>query len=196
MGGQIIINAKNIIGTASGSILEEARTITNRAGTRFIQNAKEGIINDINQPRTPVKTESTQIKEIELITALSDGSKNDKSGSTQKGMIHGESYKFVVKSYTNDEPRDKSKIKWIVKYHNLTSNKWIEIQVKNVGDKYNMGADVIEMCGRFIYVSAYIEDVKTKVELKIWKHNRFRWLDRQLLIILILKLLSLLKIKQ
>ena len=45
-----------------------------------------------------------------------------------------------------------------------------------------MGADVIEMCGRFIYVSAYIEDVKTKVELKIWKHNRFRWFDRKILI--------------
>ena len=36
-----------------------------------------------------------------------------------------------------------------------------------------------EMCGRFIYIRAYIDDEKTEGKLKIWKHNRFRWFDKQ-----------------
>ena len=180
MGGRITINAKNIVGNSSGETRYDAETITNIAGTRFIQNAKEGIINDVNEPRKPIKTESTQIKEIELLTTLNEGSANDGTGGMQKGMVFGKAYEVRVKSYTNGEPKDKSKIKWIVKYHSLSKNKWIEIHPKNTGENYHMGADVKEMCGRYIYVGAYIEDIETKVEMKIWKHNRFRYFDRQI----------------
>ncbi|MCH4829981.1 hypothetical protein [Flavobacterium columnare] len=38
-----------------------------------------------------------------------------------------------------------------------------------------------DMCGRFIYVRAYIDDPKTEGETKVWKHNRFRWFDREVL---------------
>jgi hypothetical protein len=38
-----------------------------------------------------------------------------------------------------------------------------------------------DMCGRFIYVHAYLKDPEKEGEYKQWKHNRFRWFDRQVL---------------
>ncbi|MFS1520067.1 hypothetical protein BWK63_12945 [Flavobacterium covae] len=38
-----------------------------------------------------------------------------------------------------------------------------------------------DMCGRFIHVRAYIDDPKSEGETKVWKHNRFRWFDREVL---------------
>jgi hypothetical protein len=35
------------------------------------------------------------------------------------------------------------------------------------------------MCGRFVYFRAYIQDAESEGELKVWKHNRFRWFDRK-----------------
>jgi hypothetical protein len=40
-----------------------------------------------------------------------------------------------------------------------------------------------DICGRFAYIRAYINDSENEGELKVWKHNRFRMLDRQQLVI-------------
>ncbi|OWP74356.1 hypothetical protein [Flavobacterium oreochromis] len=36
------------------------------------------------------------------------------------------------------------------------------------------------LCGRFVYIQAYIDDPKSEGKLKVWKHNRFRWFDRMI----------------
>ena len=185
MAGQITISAKNIIGNASGTIQDDAKTIKNIAGGKFTQNGKNGVNNDINEERKPVKTETTQVKSIELITELDDGSANDGSGGLQKGMVFGKKYSFKVTEYTNEEPKDKSKIKWMIKYHSpeLSKDKWVEIPSTITGENYTIFANEKDMCGRFAYIRAYIDNEKEEGELKIWKHNRFRMLDRQILVI-------------
>lgn len=183
MAGQITISAKNIIGNASGTIQDDAKTIKNIAGGKFTQNGKKGVNNDKNEERKPVKTGTTQVKTIERITKLDLGSKNDKSGTTQEGMVFGKNYSFKVTEYTNGDPIDKSKIKWMIKYHSpeLSKNKWVEIPSTITGENYTIFVNEKDMCGRFVYIRAYINDAKTEGELKVWKHNRFRWFDREIL---------------
>lgn len=71
----------------------------------------------------PKKEGKESVKEIELLTALDDGSANDQSGKLQPGMIFGKAYQLKVKSYAKDTPKDKSTIKWMLKYHSLSENK-------------------------------------------------------------------------
>ena len=54
MAGQITISAKNIIGNASGTIQDDAKTIKNIAGGKFTQNGKNGVNNDKNEERKTV----------------------------------------------------------------------------------------------------------------------------------------------
>jgi hypothetical protein len=126
------------------------------------------------------KTAEESVKEIELLTALDDGSANDKSGKLQKGMIFGKAYQFKVKSYAKDTPKDKSVIKWTLKYHSLSKNKWVEIPLPLKGDTVKITMNEEDMCGRFVYIRAYINDSEKEGELKVWKHNRFRWFDRMI----------------
>jgi hypothetical protein len=122
----------------------------------------------------------TRVKEIELLTPLDDGSKNDKSGGLQKGFVFDKTYEFKVKSYSNGAPVATSLIKWMIKYHSLAQNKWIETPLNVKGDNVKITLNEKEMCGRFVSVRAYIDDPETEGVLKIWKHNRFRWFDRML----------------
>ncbi|MCJ1807854.1 hypothetical protein MRP92_13200, partial [Flavobacterium covae] len=46
------------------------------------------------------------------------------------------------------------------------------------GDTVKITMNEEDMCGRFIYVRAYIDDPKSEGETKVWKHNRFRWFDK------------------
>jgi len=126
------------------------------------------------------KTSKETVKEIELLTDLDDGSANDQSGGLQKGMIFGKSYQFKVKSYAEETPKDKSVIKWMLKYHSLSENKWIEIPLALKGDTVKITMNEEDICGRFAYIRAYINDSETEGELKVWKHNRFRWFDRMI----------------
>jgi hypothetical protein len=182
--GKITIIAKNIKGNASGQVRYDAKKITNTSGGVFSQNGKtKGTSFDKAEKRkSPVKNASIiyKVKEIELITVLEKGSANDLSGLTQKGMVFGKTYEFRVKSYVDKEPQNKSVINWMVKYHNLSKNKWEEIKLKAKGETMKLFVNEKEMCGRFVYVSAYINDPKTEAELKVWKHNRFRWFDRKI----------------
>jgi hypothetical protein len=122
-------------------------------------------------------TEITKVKEVTLKTSLDFGSANDGSGGQQSGMVHGKTYVFNAE-YTDGDPKDKSSTKWMLKYHDLSKNDWVEKPLKSTGKTLNLLVDQEEMCGRFVYVRAYIKDAKTEGELKVWKHNRFRWFDR------------------
>lgn len=126
----------------------------------------------------PVQIVNEAVKEIELLTALDLGSKNDRSGTTQLGMIFGKAYHFKVKSYVKSPPANIRDIKWMIKYHSLSQNKWLEIPLSTKGDSVTITMNDEDMCGRFVYVRAYIKDPEKEGEYKEWKHNRFRWFDR------------------
>lgn len=122
----------------------------------------------------------TKVKTIQLITVLDSGSANDNSGTgTQEGMLYGKTYEFKVVAFTQETPADKSVINWMYKYHSLSENKWIEKKLPIKGETLKFTLNEKDMCGRFVYVRAYIKDAENEGELKVWKHNRFRWFDRK-----------------
>ncbi|MCL9805320.1 hypothetical protein NAT51_07295 [Flavobacterium amniphilum] len=182
--GKITIIARNIKGNANGSVRYDAKKISNTSGGALTLNGKSKgtSYNKAEERKAPVKSmpPTIKVKEIELITALDSGSANDKSGGIQKGMVFGKTYQFRVKSYFDKEPPNKSVVKWMIKYHNLSKNKWEEIHLKAKGEVMKLFVNEKEMCGRFVYVRAYVNDPKTEGELKVWKHNRFRWFDRMI----------------
>jgi len=123
----------------------------------------------------------TRVKTIKRITPLDFGSSNDGSGTgKQEGMLYGKEYEFKVTEYTEETPDDKSQIKWAIKYHSLSQNKWIEKNSSVTGDTLKFFLNEKDMCGRFVYFYAYIQDTESEGELKVWKHNRFRWFDRMI----------------
>lgn len=128
----------------------------------------------------PVKIMDGAVKEIELLTALDQGSKNDKSGTTQPGMIFGNTYHFRVKNYVKNPPLNVLSIKWMIKYHRSSQNKWLEIPLSAKGDSITITLNDEDMCGRYIFVRAYVYNAEREAEYKEWKHNRFRWFDRML----------------
>jgi len=129
----------------------------------------------------PKKTSTTQVKEIELLSDLDSGASNDKSGGTQDGFIFGNTYKFKVKSFSNGEPFSEKMIKWMYRYHNLSTNKWVDVFLNTRGENVSLRFNNKEMCGRYIYIRSYIDDEEKEGELKIWKHNRFRYFDRKII---------------
>jgi len=130
--------------------------------------------------KAPEKKETKEgVKEIELLTPLDFGSTNDKArGFTNQGMIFGKTYHFRVKSYIKDVPKNKSDIKWLLKYHCLSENKWKEIPLSAKGDNVKITMNNEDLCGRFVNVRAYVKDHETEANLQVWKHNRFRWFNR------------------
>jgi hypothetical protein len=121
----------------------------------------------------------TKVKTIEVLTVLDSGSANDNSGTgTQEGMLYGKTYEFKVVAFTQETPTDKSVIHWMYKYHSLSQNKWIEKKLPVKGETIKFTLNEKDMCGRFVHIRAYIKDPENEGELKLWKHNRFRWFDR------------------
>ena len=163
--------------------------VTFIAATKNKWSGKENGITEHNYVAPEKKEEEAKkeakesVKEIELLTVLDDGSANDLSGKLQSGMILGKSYQFKIKSYAKDTPKDKSVIKWMLKYHSLSEDKWVEIPLSLKGDNIKIKMNEEDMCGQFVYIRAYLNDPETEGELKVWKHNRFRMLDRQQLVI-------------
>jgi hypothetical protein len=159
--------------------------VTFTAATKNRWNGKEsGITEHIykapeKKKEQPKKAAKESVKEIERLTPLDQGSKNDLSGKFQDGMIFGKAYHFKVKSYAKETPKDKSVIKWMLKYHSPSENKWIEIPLASKGDSVKITMNEEDMCGRNAYIRAYINDSETEGELTVWKHNRFRWFDRK-----------------
>lgn len=149
------------------------------SGKAITETSDVGII--YGEYKAPEKKEEG-VKEIELLTPLDFGSTNDKTGGLDnEGMVFGKTYHFRVKSYVKDAPKNKSDIKWLLKYHNLSENKWKEIPLSVKGDNVKITMNDEDLCGRFVYVRAYVKDDKTEGECKVWKHNRFRWFDRTII---------------
>lgn len=144
---------------------------------------KEGVEKkDYNEvKRKQHNVETTKVKEIERLTSLDKGSSNDETNSYQEGLIFGKIYTFKVKSYTKSTPKDKNQIKWAIRYHSpiYAQNKWIDIEFSARGEQISIHMNNKDMCGRFVTIIAYIEDKKSEGNLKLWKHNRFRFFDRQ-----------------
>lgn len=140
--------------------------------------------NTHHEYKAPEKKEEEKkegVKEIECLTALDYGSDNDTYGGFKNtGMVFGKTYHFRVKSYVKDVPKNRSDIKWLLVYHNLSENKLKEIPLAVKGDNVKITMNDLDLCGRFVYVRAYLKDHKTEAELKVWKHNRFRWFDRMI----------------
>ncbi|MET3047506.1 hypothetical protein, partial [Flavobacterium covae] len=92
----------------------------------------------------------------------------------------GKEYTFQVTQYDNETPLTRRLTKWQMRYHSpkYSQNKWIDVPLKVTGDTVKITMNEEDMCGRFIYVRAYIDDPKTEGETKVWKHNRFRWFDK------------------
>ena len=136
-------------------------------------------------PKEPVYTipkkekKETRVKTIQLLSALDLGSANDGSGTEQEGMLYGRTYEFKVIEYTREIPADLSVINWMYRYHSLSQNKWIEKKLHVKGEILKFTLNERDMCGRFIYIRAYIKDPESEGEYKQWKHNRFRWFDRK-----------------
>jgi len=129
--------------------------------------------------KPPLKLMDGTVKEIELLTALDLGSDNiAKSTKTQLGMIFGNTYHFRVKSYVKNPPANLSNINWMLKYESPSQNKWLEIPLSAKGDSVKITFNDEDMCGRYIYVRAYVKNPETEAEYKQWKHNRFRWFNR------------------
>lgn len=125
--------------------------------------------------------ETTQVKSIQLLTGLHNGSKNTGNvNEYQWGMIYGRTYSFKVNAYTNGKPNDLKKIKWKFKYQSLSKDKWIIVNSTITGDSYSIEMNEKDMCGRTIHVMAYINDSENEGYLKTWFHNRFRWFDRKI----------------
>ncbi|MET3027815.1 hypothetical protein ABXT06_14145 [Flavobacterium sp. UW10123] len=160
------------------NIYSEGNIVYN-SGTSVSLTSDAGI--SYGEPKAPpVKIVNEAVKEIELLTTLDLGSKNDRSGTTQLGMIFGKAYHFKVKSYVKSPPAIITDIKWMIKYHSLSQNKWLEIPLSTKGDSVTITMNDEDMCGRFVYVRAFINDPEKEGEYKEWKHNRFRWFDRML----------------
>lgn len=178
--GQIKVFAKNIRGNATGGILEESKYTRNIAGGKHVQNGTGGGVNNgVNQQRTIL--EETRVKTIECLDEFDEGSANDGSGTnTTKGVLYNKTYRFVVKEYTNGEPKNSNNIRWSLKYTNPeTGQEELNIlQNKDCrGIQLNINFTAKECCGCNLEVRAYIENAESEGKLPIFHHNRFRWFD-------------------
>lgn len=148
---------------------------------RIVEPRQENPKEQIVPPKKIVKQEKaeTKVKTIKCITKLDNGSANDGSGTKlQEGMVFGKTYEFKVTDYTDEIPDNKSTINWMVIYHNSSENKWIDKKLSHVGDSLKFTVNDKDMCGHFVYIRAFIKDSENEGEIKVWKHNRFRWFDR------------------
>jgi len=144
-----------------------------------------GVIFDKKSPISRKGIEPTQVKSIKLLTDLDDGSANNNTGTiTEKsGIIFGKTYTFKVETYTNEEPKDQSLIKWAVSYTDSETNQYYKNTLEDVvtGDTLNITFKNQNMCGNNLEVKAYINDIENEGKLPLFKHNRFRFFDREII---------------
>ncbi|KQS89914.1 hypothetical protein [Chryseobacterium sp. Leaf394] len=130
--------------------------------------------------------EPTQVKSIKLLTDLDDGSANNKSTTIveKSGIVFGNTHKFAIESYTNQDPKDESVIKWAVSYTDSETGQYYQNTLEDIvtGDTVSITFSNKNMCGNNLKVKAYINDIDNEGGLALFKHNRFRFFDRQILI--------------
>lgn len=123
--GQIQIFAKNIIGNASGGILEESRYTKNVAGGRHIQNGKTGGVNhDVNQPR----------KENSDLRVLKVEGPFDENKKLVDSIEKGKWYLYKVKFNKTAEDKELIDLKWASEYDE-NGNKKLLANVSNKGQQ-------------------------------------------------------------
>ncbi|MBD3905417.1 hypothetical protein NAL32_13670 [Chryseobacterium sp. Ch-15] len=125
--------------------------------------------------------EPTQVKSIKLLTELDDGSANDNSGTIKpkSGIVLGKTYTFQVETYTNEDPKDKSLIKWAVSYTDPETGAYHKNVLEEfvTGDSIRITFTNQNMCGYNLEVKAYINDLENEGKLPLFQHNRFRFFD-------------------
>lgn len=170
---QISTVGKSLSGKALISLLNKGNKIFNDTET-------------VNQTIN-VNKEDTEVAKIKIASTLDKGAANDGLSyylnrkpvfNLQEGMIYGKSYIIEVLKFTKAKPKDAKKIKWSLKFHNLSTDKWEEIPTTTTGTRVKLSVLNNEVCGRFLYIRAYINDKEAGDEIKVWVHNRFRWFDR------------------
>ncbi|WP_312078961.1 hypothetical protein [Chryseobacterium sp.] len=148
--------------------------------------AGPGVIFDSKTSISRKGIEPTQVKSIKLLTDLDDGSANNKTTTIleKSGIVFGKTYSFKVESYTNENPKDQNLIKWAVSYTDSETGHYYQNTLEDIvtGDTVNITFSNKYMCGNNLVVKAYINDFENEGKLSLFKHNRFRFFDRQILI--------------
>jgi hypothetical protein len=140
----------------------------------------------IHSGQKAVLTQLKPKKEPEVKTIKIDdkkepnGSKNDRSGGFQFGLVYGERYIFEVEDFCeNVKPKNENTIKWEFRYVN--ANGVVVIGAfKKRGKKVELKIDDLDMLGTEITIRAYINQRIESQEEKFWIHNRFRWFDKKI----------------
>lgn len=129
--------------------------------------------------------ETTQVKSIKLLTDLDDGSANNSTNTIleKSGIVFDKTYEFKVETYTNDDPEDKSLIKWAVSYTDIETGQYYKNALEDTvtGDTISITFKNQNMCGSNLDVKAYINDLENEGKLSLFKHNRFRFFDREII---------------
>ena len=151
-------------------------------GLKNISSSDKSVENNIN--------DDIEVEKIELSEKLSDGSANDGTGiNLQKGLIFGNTYTFRVTKFINGQPKTITTINWEIKYHSLKQDKIVTLTSKSFSyylrfdknslyDEKGNHPEMEDLCGRMIFVRAFIKDKNLSNRLEIWHHNRFRYIDR------------------
>lgn len=129
--------------------------------------------------------EATQVKSIKLMTDLDDGSANNDTNTIleKSGIVFNKTYEFKVDSYTNDDPEDKNLIKWAVSYTDIETGIYYKNALEDavMGDTISITFKNQKMCGSNLEIKAYINDLENEGKLSLFKHNRFRFFDREII---------------
>lgn len=181
---KITIVGGDIIEKIGGRDLSFAKGEIINSGSSVIQIGKEKGVS-FGTPSPPPSLEETQVREIECLTELDDGSVNDGTGkNTQKGVLYNKTYKFRVKEYTKGNPQIYNNIKWKISYTNPDTEEYIDniLQNKNcVGEELKVIFNSSYYCGGYLEIKAYISNEYTEGTFPVFMHNRFRWFDREVL---------------
>ncbi|WP_294274753.1 hypothetical protein [uncultured Chryseobacterium sp.] len=141
-----------------------------------------GVIFDRKAPIQRKGIEPTQVKSIKLVSDLDDGAANDgqKTIKEKSGLVFGKTYTFKVESYTNGDPKDINLIKWAVSYTDKETGVFYKNVLKDefTGDEISITFNDHNGCGNDLNIIAYINDAEHEGKMTLFKHYRFRYFDR------------------
>lgn len=134
-----------------------------------------------------------EVEKIEVFGKQVKGSNNDNTGKIEQfGLVFGNNYTFRVTKFHNKTPSTIIPINWEIKYNSIKKNKNIKLTAisithdislnnGNFKDQEGNRIDLEDICGRMIFVKAFIKNREYSNNLKIWHHNRFYNIDRLIL---------------
>lgn len=180
---KITIVGGDIIEKIGGRDLSFAKGEIINSGSSVIQTGQEKGVS-FGTPSTPPSLEETQVREIECLTELDDGSANDGTGvNTQKGILYNKSYVFRAKEFSNGVPKNYRSIKWKISYTDPETNIYVDNILSDKdyrGSELNVTFTSNTHCGCNLEVKAFISDDKKEGIFSVFMHNRFRWFDKKI----------------